>query len=333
MSRPRIAITRRIFPFLVAELRARYAVTDNQQDADLDPAQLRQHLADCDGALITTVERVDEALLAACPRLRAVCNIAVGVNNIDIAACTRRGVMVTNTPDVLTESTAEHGFALMMAAARRLAESERWLRAGHWRRWTFDMFQGVDLYGRTLGILGMGRIGRAVARRAQGFAMPVIYHNRTPLGPDLEGGAQWVSFEALFERADFLLVIVPYTAQTHHLVGAAQLARMKPSAVLVNIARGGVVDDAALAEALRAGQLFAAGLDVFDGEPVVHPALLALDCVVLTPHIASATAATREAMARLAMRNLDAALAGERPPALLNPEVLPARPGASGSNG
>jgi lactate dehydrogenase-like 2-hydroxyacid dehydrogenase len=323
MSEPnlKIAVARRIFPALIDELRRRYDVRDNQDDASLTAPALAARLADADGALITAGERIDAALLAVAPRLKVVANIAVGYNNIDLAACTAAGVLVTNTPDVLNEATADHAWALLLAAARRVTESERWLRAGHWQRWTFEMFMGADLHGATLGILGMGRIGRAIARRAQGFAMRVVYHNRSPLPAEQAGGATWVTKDELLRSADHLIVVVPYSAATHHAIGAAELTLTKPTAVLVNIARGGVVDDDALAAALRAGRLAAAGLDVFEGGPNVRPALLELDNVALTPHIASSTRATREAMARLAMRNLEAALAGERPPSLLNPEV------------
>lgn len=325
MTRPRIAVTQRLFDALVDGLRDRYEVDDNQADHPVTPERVRAQLAQADGALITTIERVDEALLAACPRLRVVCNIAVGFNNIDLAACTRHGVLATNAPDVLTESTADHGFALMLAAARRVGESERWLRAGHWQRWTFEMFLGQDVHGATLGIVGMGRIGRAIARRAGGFGMPVNYHNRTRLAPEQEQGARHVSLDALLREADFVMIVVPYSAATHHLIGARELGLMKSTAVLVNIARGGVVDDQALAAALRARRIAAAGLDVLETEPDVPAELLALDNVLMTPHIASATAATRCGMARLAIRNLDAALAGERPPSLLNPEVWETR--------
>lgn len=320
-ERPRVVVTRRLYPYLIDELRAAYSLADNQDDVSLTAEELAQRLADADGALIVAGERVDEALLARAPRLKVVANVAVGYNNLDLAACTRRGVAATNTPDVLNETTADHGFALLLAAARRVGESERWLRSGHWKRWTFDMFPGADVHGRTLGIIGMGRIGRAIARRAAGFAMRIVYHNRTRLAAAEEGGATWLPKEELLRQADHVLLMVPYAPATHHLIGAAELALMKPTAVLVNLARGGVVDDAALIRALRDGKLAAAGLDVFEGEPSLNPGFLELENVVLTPHIASSTRATREAMARLAMRNLAEALAGRRPPSLLNPEV------------
>jgi glyoxylate reductase len=321
----RVVVTRSIFPALIDELKARYALSDNQQDVSLTPVQLLERLRAADGALITAGDRIDEALLSACPGLKVVSNIAVGFNNIDLAACTRRGVVATNTPDVLNEATADHAWALLLAAARRIGESERWLRAGQWQRWTFEMFMGADLHGATLGVLGMGRIGRAIARRAQGFGMPVLYHNRHRLPVAEEGGATWVSKENLLSASDHLIVVVPGSPQTQHLIGSAELALMKPSAVLVNIARGGVVDDDALAAALREGRLAAAGLDVYEDEPKVRAALLDLENVVLTPHIASSTRATREAMARLAMRNLADVLEGRRPAALLNPDVWETR--------
>jgi len=317
----RVIVTRRLYPPLIDELRATWALGDNQDDVPLDPSELARRLADADGALVVAGERVDDALLAACPRLKVVANVAVGYNNLDLAACTRHGVLATNTPDVLTETTADLGFALLLAAARRVGESERWVRAGHWKRWTFDMFPGVDLHGRTLGVIGMGRIGRAIARRAAGFAMRVVYHNRQRLPAAEEGGATWLALPDLLRQADHLVLMVPYSSATHHLIGEAELALLKPTAVLVNLARGGIVDDAALVRALRDGRLAAAGLDVFEGEPQLNPGFLELENVVLTPHIGSSTRATREAMARLAMRNLAEALAGRRPPALLNPEV------------
>jgi gluconate 2-dehydrogenase len=321
----RVVVARRIYPELIDQLTREFDVVANQDDKSWSADELAQALADADGALITSGERVDDALLARCPRLKVVANIAVGYNNIDVAACTRHGVLATNTPDVLNEATADHAWALLLAAARRVGESERWLRAGHWKRWTFEMFNGAEIAGTTLGILGMGRIGRAVARRATGFSMRVLYCNRNRLPAGQEGGAEHVSFDEMLERSDHLVVVVPYSSAVHHIIGAAQLARMKPTAVLVNIARGGVVDDAALVDALREGRIAAAGLDVYENEPALNPGLLALENVVLTPHIASSTRGTRIAMAMLAADNARAALAGEVPPSLLNPEVLATR--------
>lgn len=319
---PRVVISRRIFPELVDPLRVDFDVVANQDDIAWKAGELAAALRDADGALITSGDRIDEALLAQCPRLKVVANIAVGYNNIDLAACSRHRVLATNTPDVLNDATADHAWSLLLAAARRVGESERWLRAGKWKRWTFEMFTGAEVSGSTLGILGMGRIGRAIARRAGGFSMPVIYHNRTRLPADQEAGARHVGFETLLREADHLVLVVPYSEAVHHIIGADQLAVMKPGATLVNIARGGVVDDAALVSALREGRIAAAGLDVYENEPALNPGLIELENVVLTPHIASSTRKTRTAMAELAIANVRAALAGTRPPSLLNPEVL-----------
>jgi gluconate 2-dehydrogenase len=237
--------------------------------------------------------------------------MAVGFNNFDVPAMTAAGVQATNTPDVLTETTADFGFALLMATARRLTESEHFLRAGKWTKWRYDMFAGAEVHGSTLGIMGMGRIGQGIARRAaHGFGMQVIYHNRSRLSPDLEAQckARYVSKHELLQTADHVMLVVPYSPESHHTIGAPELAHMKPTATLVNIARGGIVDDVALAQALKDRRIAGAGLDVFEGEPQVHPELLKLQNVVLTPHIASATVKTRMAMAQLAADNLIAYL-------------------------
>ena len=324
-ERQRVLVARRLFPEISQRLAEHFEVDAHQDIEPLAPAALAQRLQGCAGALITGTERIDAALLAACPELRAVCSMAVGFNNIDVPACTERRVLATNAPGVLTETTADFGFALMMAAARRMAESEHWLRAGQWKQWSYDLFAGSDVHGATLGILGMGRIGQAIAKRgALGFDMKVAYHNRSRLSEADEAavGARYLSLHDLLREADHLVIVVPYTPQTHHLIGAAELALMKPTATLTNIARGGVVDDAALAQALRERQIAAAGLDVFEGEPSVHPDLLTVPNVVLTPHIASASLPTRRAMAELAATNLIAALTGGQPPTPLNPEVV-----------
>jgi gluconate 2-dehydrogenase len=306
-------VARAIFPEVVARLEQHFEVESNPDDIVWRPAELAARLQDKDGALTTGSERIDAALLAACPRLRAVANMAVGYNNFDLDAMTAAGVQGANTPDVLTETTADFGFALLMATARRMAEAEHFLRAGQWTKWSHDLFAGAEVHGSTLGILGMGRIGQAIARRgAHGFGMKVIYHNRSRLVPALEAEcrASYVGKEELLRSADHVLLVLPYTLKTHHTIGAAELALMQPTATLVNIARGGIVDDAALAVALRQRRIAAAGLDVFEGEPAVHPDLLTVPNVVLTPHIASATVATRRAMANLAADNLIAFFAG-----------------------
>lgn len=329
MNRPQVLVARKVFPEVVERLRAHFEVSDNPDDTIYSREQLVARLQGKAGAFVTGSERIDAALLQACPQLRAVCNMAVGYNNIDLAACSARKVMATNTPGVLTETTADLGFALMMAAARRITEGERFLRAGRWDRWSYDMFIAPDVHGSTLGILGMGRIGQAIARRgALGFGMKVLYHNRSRLEPAIEAplAARWVDKSTLLRQADHLVLVLPYSGETHHTIAAAELAQMKPGATLTNIGRGGLVDEDALADALSQGRLAAAGLDVFEGEPRVNPALLALDKVALTPHIGSASLATRRAMADLAADNLIAALGcgpqAGRPPSLLNSDVL-----------
>jgi gluconate 2-dehydrogenase len=309
-----VLIARHVFPQVVEHLGQHFDVEANDQPVDWSREELIRRLQGKAGVFVAAQEPIDATLLGACPGLRAVCSMAVGYNNIDVAACIARGVTVTNAPDVLTETTADFAFALMMAAARRIAESERFLRSGQWQRWAYDFYAGADVHGATLGILGMGRIGQAIARRgALGFGMPVIYHNRSRLAPEREApiGARWVEKTELLRQADHLVLVVPYSPASHHAIGAAELAQMKPTATLTNIARGGVVDDAALAKALAERRIAAAGLDVFEGEPRVHPALLDVPNVVLTPHIASATAATRLKMAMLAADNLIAVLGGQ----------------------
>ena len=328
MTRPVVLVARAVFPEVLSRLGAHLDVDANPSDTILGKQQLIERLQGKDGAFTTGSERIDAEVLAACPQLRVVANMAVGYNNFDIAACTAAGVLATNTPDVLTETTADFGFALMMATARRIAESEHFLRRGQWTKWAYDMFTGSDVHGATLGILGMGRIGQGIARRgALGFGMQVIYHNRSRLRPEDEApiGARYVDKATLLREADHLVLVLPYAAANHHAIGAAELALMKRTATLTNIARGGIVDDAALATALREGRIAAAGLDVFEGEPAVHPALLEVPNVVLTPHIASATVATRRAMADLAADNLIAALTGGRPPTPINAAELARR--------
>ena len=306
-SKPRILVARAIFPDVLDYLSQHFEVESNQSDTAWSPEQLIEKLQGKVGILSTGGERISAALLAACPQLRICANMTVGFNNFDVDAMTVAGVQGTNAPDVLTETTADFGFALLMATARRVTESEHYLRAGHWKRWSYDMFCGSDIHGSTLGIIGMGRIGQAIARRgALGFGMQVIYHNRSRLDTATEAtcGARYVDKTTLLQTADHVLLVVPYSAASHHTIGAAELAQMKPTATLINIARGGIVDDAALAVALRERRIAAAGLDVFEGEPNVHPDLLTVPNVVLTPHIASATLRTRRAMAQLAADNL-----------------------------
>ena len=316
MTKPKILIARAIFPEVIDRLKQHFEVESNQLDDVPSKAQLIEKLRGKYGVLTTGGERVDAEVLAACPDLKICANMAVGYNNFDVPAMTAAGVQATNAPDVLTETTADFGFALLMATARRITESEHYLRAGQWKKWSYDMFAGSDIHGSTLGILGMGRIGQGIAKRgAHGFGMKVIYHNRSQLSSELEAQskARYVSKTELLQTADHVVLVVPYSPESHHTIGAAELALMKPTATLVNIARGGIVDDAALAVALREKRIAAAGLDVFEGEPAVHPDLLTVPNVVLTPHIASATLPTRLAMANLAADNLIAFFTSNKP--------------------
>lgn len=325
MSKPEILIARAVFPQVIARLENHFKVQANQADETWSQAGLIARLQGKAGVFTTTGERIDAAVLAACPQLKICANMAVGYNNFDLPAMTAAGVLATNAPDVLTETTADFGFALLMATARRITESEHFLRAGQWTKWRYDLFAGADIHGATLGILGMGRIGQGIAKRgAHGFGMNVIYHNRSRLDAALEADcrAAYVSKDELLARADHLVLVLPYSPASHHTIGAAELAQMKPTATLVNIARGGIVDDAALAAALRNKTIAAAGLDVFEGEPAVHPDLLTVPNVVLTPHIASASLPTRLAMANLAADNLIAFFSGKAPLTPLNPAVL-----------
>ncbi len=315
-SRPRVVVTRAVFPEHLARLEEHFELDANQADVPIPPDELARRLANSDGLLCAGGDRVDATLVQEASRLRAVSTISVGINHIDVAACAARGVVVTNTPDVLTETTADFGWALMMAAARRVTEAEQWLRAGRWQRWALDQMLGVDVHHATLGILGMGRIGRAIARRGMGFAMPVIYHNRSRLTPEVEAEcrARYVGRDTIFAEADHLVLVLPYTAENHHIVGPRELALMKPTATITNIARGGLIDENALACALGDGKLAAAGLDVFEGEPRINPRLLDLKNVALAPHLGSASRDTRRAMGMLAIDNLVAALSGREPP-------------------
>jgi gluconate 2-dehydrogenase len=319
--KPKVLVTREVFDDVLNYLKQHFEVTDNQADAPMDAETLAANLADKTGAMTTLVDRVDAQLLSRCPKLKAVCNIAVGFNNIDLGACSAAGVMATNTPGVLDDSTADFTWALILSTARRVVESDAHLRAGQWKGWYLKQFLGVDVHHATLGILGFGRIGRRVARRALGFDMTVLYHDAQKADADTERAcnAAYVSMDELLSRADILSIHVPYAPATHHLVGARELGLMKPGAILIHAARGGVVDDAALVEALKSGRLAGAGLDVFENEPSLNPAFLTLKNVVLTPHIASSSAATRYAMAMLAAQNLVAALTTGKPPNLLNP--------------
>jgi gluconate 2-dehydrogenase len=331
-GKPRVWISRPTFPDIVARLEPHFEVWAEPRETVFSPAELARKLGWCDAAIVGLKERIGAAEVAGASRLRIVANLAVGYDNLDVSALSAAGVLASNTTDVLNDSVADYTWALLLGAARQMGAAERWLRAGQWHATEFRGWLGMDTRGRTLGILGMGRIGRAIARRAAGFGMPVIYHNRSALPAEQERAcaARYVDKPTLLEQSDFLVLALPLTDESRHAIGAAELARMKPTAVLVNIARGGVVDDAALAAALVSGRLAAAALDVFEGEPDVHPALLAQDNVILSPHIASATWDTRRAMAAMAVDNVLAVFGhgphAGHPPSLLNPEVRAVRP-------
>jgi glyoxylate reductase len=324
-DRPKVLVTRPIKEEPTRRLRERCDVTIDENDFGIPRDDLLKMVSGYDALITMLTEKVDAELLAAAgPQLKVVANHAVGFDNVSLPDCTAAGVMATNTPDVLTETTADTAFALLMTAARRVGEGERFLRAGTPWIWGPLMMLGQDVHHKTIGIVGFGRIGQAVARRAKGFGMDVIYADAFQLPADVEAetGAQRVELDELLERADFVSIHTNLTPETRHLFGAEQFERMKETAVLVNTSRGPVVDEAALADALEAGEIFAAGLDVFEHEPDVHPKLLGLENAVVIPHLGSATVDTRDAMGHLAVDNVFAALDGERPPTLLNPDVL-----------
>jgi glyoxylate reductase len=295
----------------------------DRHDQRLSPEALRQAVVDKEGMICLVTDRIDAPVLEAGAALKVVANVAVGYDNIDVPAATQRGIVVTNTPGVVTEATADLTWGLLLSIARRIPEGDRYIRAGKWQEWKLLFLLGQDVYGQTLGILGMGRIGQAVARRAQGFGMRVLYHNRQPLAAAVEAelGATWVDLPTLLQQADFVSVHVPLSAANTHLIGAAELRMMRPTAYLINTSRGPVVDEMALVRALQEGWIAGAGLDVFEYEPQVPPAFFTLDNVVLVPHVGSASVATRTRMAVMAAENLLAALRGERPPYVVNPEA------------
>jgi gluconate 2-dehydrogenase len=319
--KPKILVTREVFDDVLDYLTPHFEVESNQADTSMDAATLIARLQDKTGTMTVLTDRIDDALLARCPQLKAVANIAVGFNNIDLPACTHARVMASNTPGVLDDSTADFTWALILATARRVVEADAYVRRGEWSGWKLKQFLGADVHHRTLGIIGMGRVGQKVARRAAGFDMTVLYHNRQRLAPDIERAcnASFVTMDELLARADIVSVHTPYSPATHHLVGAAQFAQMKREAIFIHASRGGVVDDAALIAALQGGKIAGAGLDVFENEPALDPAFLSMKNVVVTPHIASASEATRHNMAMLAAQNLVAALTQGRPLNWLNP--------------
>ncbi len=318
--KPKILVTREIFPETLAYLRENLDVEDNQSDEMMSADTLANKLADKVGVMSSGSDKVDTELFAKVPHLKAVCNIGVGYNNVDVNAATQHKIMVTNTPSVLDDTVADTAFAYVLATARRMTESEQFLRNGQWKKNSLTLMLGRDVHHATLGIVGMGRIGQAVARRARGFDMNVIYYNRNRVSSDIEKAcnATYVSKHDLMKQADFIVLLVPYTPENHHLVGATEIALMKSDGVLINIARGGIVDELALIDALKKRKIFGAGVDVFENEPNFRKEFLQLSNVVLLPHLGSASENTRRAMANLAAKNLVAALTTGNPPNQVN---------------
>jgi glyoxylate/hydroxypyruvate/2-ketogluconate reductase len=318
--KPKVLVTREIFPETLTYLREHLDVEDNQSDDMMSAETLAAKLADKVGVMSSGSDKVDAALLAKAPHLKAVCNIGVGYNNVDVNAATQHKMMVTNTPGVLDQTVADTAFAYVLATAKRMTESEQFLRNGQWKKNTLKLMLGRDVHHATIGIVGMGRIGQAVARRARGFDMNVIYYNRNRVSEDIERdcNASYVSKDELMKQADFIVLLVPYTPENHHLIGAAEIALMKSDAVLINIARGGIVDEVALIDALKQRKIFGAGVDVFENEPNFRKEFLELSNVVLLPHLGSASENTRRAMANLAAKNLVAALTTGNPPNQVN---------------
>jgi glyoxylate reductase len=321
---PAMLISRILPEEVLAVARAQARVDVHTGDRPLSKPELIARLQGQQGLVCQITDTVDDEVLAACPELRVVSNVAVGYNNIDVAAATRRGVLVTNTPDVLTETTADFTWALLMAAARRVVEADRYVREGRFTQWDFTVLWGGDVHGKTLGVIGLGRIGRAVARRALGFSMRVLYTDATPAPPAVEVAlrATRTDLPTLLRESDFVTLHTPLLPETRHLINAHSLRTMKPTAYLVNASRGPVVDEAALVQALHEGWIAGAGIDVYEAEPAVHAGLIDRPNVVLAPHIASATHETRRTMSLLAVENCLAALASKVPPTPVNPEVL-----------
>ena len=322
--RPKVLITRKIFDEAIAIIKKHFDTEDNQRDVAFSPEELIRRLQGKAGTIILLTDRIDEAVLAKCPDLQIVSNIAVGYNNIDVKACTRHRVMVTNTPGVLDDTTADFTWTLLLATARRLVEADQHLRSSQWNGWKLMEFLGSDVHHKILGICGLGRIGQGVARRAKGFDMQILYTDlvRATQSVENELGASFVDKETLLGQSDFVTLHVPLGPETTRYISKPELARMKPTAILINASRGPVVDEKALVQALKERKIAGAGLDVYEREPEVEPGLLSMKSVVLAPHIASASYETRLRMAMMAAENLIAGLTGKRPPNLVNKEVL-----------
>lgn len=324
MTNPKLLATHALFPPARELLDVHFDVEYWEGSERPTRAAVLERIADKDALICLLTERVDEALLAAAPVLRIAANVAVGFDNIDVDACTRHGVVATNTPGVLDETTADFAWTLIMAVARRLTEGDRLVRSGEWHGWNLDQLCGGDVHGKTLGLIGFGRIGRAVARRAAGFEMRVLYADldRAPAEIEEALGVRKVDREHLLAEADFISVHVPLLTETHHLIGTREMAMMKPTAYLINTSRGPVLDEAALVSALESGGIAGAALDVYEREPEVHPGLLGRDDVILAPHIASASLETRTRMAVMAAENCVALFTGRTPPNALNVQAL-----------
>jgi glyoxylate reductase len=324
MSKPKVFSTHPLFEAPRKMLDEHFEVDYWSRPERPPRAELLRRVADKEALVCLLTEKINDELLAAAPKLRIVANVAVGFDNIDVPACTRRRVVASNTPGVLDETTADFAWTLLMAIARRVLEGDQLVRSGQWTGWNLDQLCGGDVWGKTLGLLGFGRIGRAVARRTRGFQMRVIYNDavRAPAEVEKELNVEFLERDQVLAEADFISVHVPLLPETRHLISAPQLARMKRTAYLINTSRGPVVDEAALLAALEAGQIAGAALDVHEKEPQVHPGLTKRADVILTPHIASASVETRTRMATIAAENVIAVFAGRRPPTALNPEVL-----------
>jgi glyoxylate reductase len=307
MTKPKLLMTCPGFPGIIEQLTQYFELESNQDEQVFIEDQLIEQLQNKQAVFTAGNARFNHHVVQHAPHLRIISAMTAGYDNIDIAACTKQGIVVTNTPDALNQTTADFAWALLLATARRVTEAEQSVRAGQWTKWGLRRFLGADVHGKTLGIFGMGRIGQAIARRSMGFDMQVLYHNRSRLTPEQEAyanNATYVSKAELLNRADHLILMMPYSTETYHCMGAEEFAQMRPGAILINTARGGVVDDVALIAALRTKQIAAAGLDVFENEPHFHPDFLTLSNVVLTPHIASASEPTRRAMQQCAVDNL-----------------------------
>jgi len=323
-SKPRVMISRALPEEVIARARSRADVDLHAGDKPLSKTELIARVKDREGLVCLITDTIDSSVFESCPDLKVVSNVAVGFNNIDVAAATKRGVVVTNTPDVLTETTADFAWTLLMATARRLVEADRYVRDGKFTQWEYMVLLGGDVHDKTLGIIGFGRIGRAMARRALGFNMRVLYQDAVAADPatERELGATRTDTATLLRDSDFVSIHTPLLPDTRHLINAQSLRTMKKTAYLINASRGPVVDEAALVQALKEGWIAGAGLDVFEEEPKVHPGLMGLSNVVLAPHIASASSDTRIKMAALAVDNCLAVLEGQTPPTPVNPEVL-----------